>query len=301
VLQNPHDAHFFKTLAQILGIYPWSSAQTIRRALLAQRRQVSLFLYRDRKKKAALMRVNRFLASTMLTTSAAFAMDAALAQTPRPSYSWTGCYVGLNAGAMIGGIDQSVTIPAPVNRFFSSNETDTGFTGGGQAGCNWQHPQNWVFGIEGDINYADVKRSHNFAFSFNGEDTVGSQETKLRWLSTIRGRLGYAWNQSFLYATGGLALGEVKSSVAATETPSLARFAGSYSDIRAGWTAGAGYEHAFTNRISAKIEYLHFDLGEANYNVVRVFGASGLPPTWPAKAKVDGDIVRVGVNFKLTP
>ena len=49
-----------------------------------------------------------------------------------------------------------------------------------------------------------------------------------------------------------------------------------------------------------KLEYLHFDLGSASYNVNLVSGdSSGMPTTWPASAKVSGDIFRVGVNYKL--
>jgi hypothetical protein len=195
---------------------------------------------------------------------------------------------------MIGGIDQSVTIPAPVNRVFSSNGTDTGFTGGGQAGCNWQHPQNWVFGIEGDINYADVKRSHNFAFSFNGEDTVGTQETVTLAQHGARSD-GLRLNQP---SSTRLAVwprrGEIVRFRDGDTQP--ARF--DPPDIR---TDGRPAPDTNTHSPTGFRRLYSIDLGEASYNVVRVFGASGLPPTWPAKAKVDGDIVRVGVNVKLTP
>jgi outer membrane immunogenic protein len=244
------------------------------------------------------MRVNQLLASTALTTSAVFATGAALAQ-PAP-YSWTGCYVGLNAGGMTGHINQSLAVPPSVNTTFSSSGTDIGFIGGGQAGCNWQSPQNWVLGFEGDFNFAHARRSQNFAF-FGSEDVVGSQETKLLWLSTVRARFGYAWNRSLLYATGGLAIGGVESSASASVPTGPAQYFGSYSGTRVGWTIGGGFEQAITDMISARFEYLHFDLGEADYNVVRVSGTTALPATWLATAKVNGDIFRVGVNFKLTP
>src|SRR5262249_53029457 len=76
----------------------------------------------------------------------------------------------------------------------------------------------------------------------------------------------------YLYATGGLALGGVKSSAALTDIPPEAPiiYAGSESATRAGWTVGAGYEYAFNDRLSLKLEYLHFDLGEVHYSVPRV-------------------------------
>jgi outer membrane immunogenic protein len=246
------------------------------------------------------------LASTALTAAAALVPGAALAADlplkARPpvavtAFSWSGCYAGLNAGGVSANLDHDLTVPTFAT--FSSDGRDTGFIGGGQVGCNWQYAPNWVFGIEGDINYAHAARSSTFAFNFSGEDTVGSQNTSLRWLSTVRGRMGYSWDRSFLYATGGLAIGGVKSSVVATVS-SPGTYAGSYSDTRFGWVVGGGFEHAFTDRLSAKLEYLHFDLGSASYNVNLVSGdSSGMPTTWPASAKVSGDIFRVGVNYKL--
>lgn len=248
-----------------------------------------------------------FLASTALTTSSTLIAGAALAADwpvkapPLPAvapFSWSGCYFGANAGGGRVSIDQSVTTAAPFLpiRTFDSTGHDTSFTGGGQLGCNWQFNPSWVVGLEGDINYIHGSRSQSF--TFRGEDTV--QQTRLRWLATVRARFGYAWGPSYLYATGGLALGDVKSSVTVAGTSNHAvTYSGSSSATRAGWTVGAGFEHAFTNRLSLKLEYLHFDLGEADYSVPRVDGAARAP--WTASAKVSGDIVRAGFNYKFTP
>jgi outer membrane immunogenic protein len=252
------------------------------------------------------------LASTALTTSTAFMAGAAWAAdlpvkappvTVKAPFSWTGCYAGLNAGGASTQIEQDVTIPGVMG--FGSSGRGSSFTGGGQIGCNYQFDPKWVVGIEGDINYLNGKRSQNFTFPFGGgEDTVvGSQQTSLRWLATLRGRFGYAWDRSFLYATGGLAIGDVRSSVSATGTNSngavIAQYAGSYSADRVGWTAGAGFEYAFADRLSAKLEYLHFDLGNAGYQIAG--SSTSLPLTWNASAKVSGDIVRVGLNYRFSP
>lgn len=220
-------------------------------------------------------------------------------------FSWTGCYVGLNAGASFNHIDQNVDVPGIAT--IDSSGRNTSFIGGGQLGCNYQFDPHWVVGLEGDINGLNANRSQNFAFLFpNGEDTVGSQETKLRWLATFRGRFGYAWDRWFFYATGGLALGDVSSSVSATRRNDVgfitAQYAGSDSADRTGWTAGVGLEYAFAERLSAKLEYLHFDLGSVDYLVNKVAGPSPTPPlTWNASAKVSGDIVRVGLNYRFIP
>src|SRR5438067_2091057 len=153
--------------------------------------------------------------STTLVTGAALAANLPVKARPAPPpapFSWTGCYIGGNAGGASTQIDESVTTAPPFRIATSeSSGRDTSFTGGGQLGCNWQFNPSWVGGLEGDINYIHASRTqHNNILGSPGEDTV--RTTSLRWLATVRGRFGYAWGPSFLYATGGLALGGVNSS-----------------------------------------------------------------------------------------
>jgi outer membrane immunogenic protein len=250
------------------------------------------------------MRKNNLLTSTALTTSAMLASSAALAQSP-PVYNWSGFYIGVNAGGGWAEVEEGLSIPGRLG--YQTSVTDSGFTGGVQLGYNWFIAPNWLFGIEGDINYLRGARQDTFRFINTGEDVVGRQETKLRRLSTVRGRLGYVWASTAFYATGGLAIGDVKSDVSATRSDSgvvEATFAGAYSSTRTGWTAGGGIEHFFSNRFSLKVEYLHFDLGDFNYNVNRATGTDSLPAVpsqWLANGKVTGDIVRFGVNYRFAP
>jgi outer membrane immunogenic protein len=219
-----------------------------------------------------------------------------------PPFSWTGCYAGLNAGGISTRLDHSVEVPniAPLPVTFGASDRDVGFIGGVQAGCNYQFNPNWAIGLEGDINYADTNHDGPFRFTRGSEDLVGSASTRLRWLSTVRGRLGTTWGSTFLYVTGGLAIGKVEASVSATNRigPIDTIYAGSHSQTRLGSTIGAGIEHAFSNRVSAKFEYLHYDLGSTGYAANPAF--AGLPQ-WSASTKLSGDILRVGFNVKLSP
>jgi outer membrane immunogenic protein len=248
------------------------------------------------------------LASTALTASTIFLAGVALgadllpvkAPPVPPPLLWDSCYIGGNAGGVSGHVHQDIAIPGVA--LIDSSGTGSGFTGGGQIGCNWQPDPNWVLGVEGDINYLNAHRSGFFSTVFNGEDTLGTQTTRSLWLGTLRARLGYVLGGGFLYATGGLAISDAHSSVSATATDPrtgniVATYVGALSDPRSGWTVGAGYEYAFTRWISAKVEYLHFELGRSNYPVgVPPFGVSA---TWTASTRFTGDIVRVGVNFQL--
>jgi outer membrane immunogenic protein len=252
------------------------------------------------------MRTNNLLTSTALTTSAVLASGAAFAQPV--TYNWTGWYIGINAGGSSTSIYHDVAVPAIgaiPSRLFAFEGRDGSFTGGFQAGYNWQFAPNWLIGIEGDINYLRGERSNSFRYTpIAGEDVVGNVNTRLRWLSTVRGRLGYTWASTMIYATGGLAIGGVRSNVDAVRInlPSTveAQYTGSYSETRTGWAVGGGLEQALTNMISLRIEYLHFDLGSFSYNVTRSgIALASVPDTWQANGQVSGDIVRAALNLRF--
>jgi outer membrane immunogenic protein len=179
-----------------------------------------------------------------------------------PPYNWTGLYVGINGGGGWGSSEFS----AP----FTTGSFDTsGGLVGGTLGYNWQMGQ-LVFGLEGDIDWSNIRGS-----AICGGITTC--ETRNDWLGTVRGRLGYAFDRFMPYVTGGLAVGNVKTSVAG--------FGGS-DDTRAGWTLGGGIEAAIAGPWTAKVEYLHVDLG----NTGSVLGSD---------ASFNADIVRAGLNYRF--
>ena len=115
---------------------------------------------------------------------------------------------------------------------------------GGTIGYNWQALGSpWVFGLEGDIDWTNIKGT------FTSVTCPTGCQTKNTWLHA-RGRIGYAWDRVMPYVTGGAAF-----------KASQAGFAGVKS-TKAGWTAGAGIEAALAGNWTAKVEYLHVDLGD---------------------------------------
>ena len=239
------------------------------------------------------------LTSTTLATSTALVMGAAAADlrmpvkappSLAPTFSWGGCYVGGNVGAVSSDVEQRFEF---IEVIIENDSRRTGFTGGAQVGCNVQFAPNWVGGIEGDLNFVDASHRRSFALTFVGEDVTGTHATKLNWLGTVRGRFGPTWGRTLVYATGGLAVGNVRSSLSGTSPFTGGAFSGSRSDTRVGWTFGGGIEHAFTDRISAKLEYLHFDLGSEPFNVTSPAG------TLTASSRMEGDLIRAGLNLKL--
>jgi outer membrane immunogenic protein len=153
-----------------------------------------------------------------------------------PGYNWTGFYAGINGGYGFGRSDFS----SP----FASGSFDTsGGLVGGTLGYNYQLGQA-VFGIEGDIDASWIE----------GDTACGgpSCEVKNNWLSTVRGRLGYAAGRFMPYVTGGCAFGDIKTSVSDI---------GSANETKAGWTVGGGIETGLSGPWSAKLEHLYADLG----------------------------------------
>jgi outer membrane immunogenic protein len=124
--------------------------------------------------------------------------------------------------------------------------------------------------VEADFNYVDLQSSRGgsttvaFFRGVTGSYNFAST-SKIDWFGTLRGRLGFVPTERLLiYATGGLAYGEVKTNISNSEVFSdgVSRlFLGANTDVRVGWTAGAGLEYAFTSNWTLRGEYLYVDLG----------------------------------------
>ena len=183
-------------------------------------------------------------------------------------YNWTGAYVGINGGGGWGRSDTS----AP---FASGGFRTTGGVVGGTVGYNWQAGPT-VFGVEGDIDWSNIRGSATCGAGF-------SCETKNSWLATARGRVGYAFDRFLPYVTGGLAVGDIRAA-----TPG---FVGA-SNTSAGWTAGAGIEFALPGNWSAKAEYLYVDLGKFNCGTSCI----ALPTD---NVSMHDNVVRAGVNYRF--
>ncbi len=161
-----------------------------------------------------------------------------------------------------------------------------------------------VFGIEADIAWTSIDSSSS---DRNGATasfvpSVVSVSQDLEYLATLRGRLGYAvHNHMLVYATGGLAFGEVSHSYA-LNFPSLGDYArASESKTQTGWTVGGGGEYSF-GRWSLKAEYLYYDLGEETLSAqaVEVTPATGpIDLFFNPEFETKGHIVRMGLNFKF--
>jgi len=183
-------------------------------------------------------------------------------------YNWTGFYLGINGGYGWGRSNWSG---------FASSADPSGGMIGVTGGYNWQALGSpWVFGLEGDIDWSDMKG--NFT---NAACPTGC-ETKNTWLGTARGRVGYAFDRVMPYVTGGLAVGDIQANQGG--------FAGVH-DTKAGWTVGAGIEAAIAGNWTAKVEYLHVDLGSVD--------CSAAACSVPTSVGFQSEVVRAGLNLRF--
>ena len=261
------------------------------------------------------------VASVVLGTASVQAADLAAHYTKAPmiaaAYSWTGFYVGGNVGGQWGNSNAATsTLDPPVSYFATSSPAaiaavgaqhinSSSVTGGFTAGYNWQ-VNNAVFGLEGDINYFGFKGSASGSAVYPccapTNFTINSQ-VSADWLATIRGRIGFLATPSWLlYATGGVAIADVKGNFSFTDTFAAATESGAIRDTRVGWTAGVGGEYAVGNGWSLKAEYLYVDLGRSSVTSNNLSLGGGAPlsaQTFTHSFDIKSNIVRVGVNYKF--
>ena len=208
-------------------------------------------------------------------TGASFAADlpskkapAVMAAAPL-AYSWTGAYVGASVGV---GSDHST---------FDYNTPNVPSNGNGalfgiQAGYNYQIGS-FVAGLEANADIGNIRGGApcpNTAYSCRHKESFSG---------ALRGRLGYAIDRLLVYGTGGVAFANIREG----SVSSSLVFAGQTKGA-AGWTLGAGLEYAFTNSLSARLDYAYSSYGAKNYLIDT--------PT-VIRAKVHSNVVKIGLNY----
>ncbi|TFV45794.1 outer membrane protein [Bradyrhizobium niftali] len=231
------------------------------------------------------MKKNLLLAAVSLVAlgAAAPALAADLAARPYTKapamvaaiYDWSGFYIGINGG---GGSSHATWDFVGVGR--EGSHDATGGTVGGQIGYRWQSGQ-WVFGVEGQGNWAD----------FSGDNTSAlfatRNRTKIDAFGLITGQVGYAWNNVLIYVKGGAAVVSDKYEISSTAGALLA----STSDTRWGGTVGAGLEYGFAPNWSVGVEYNHIFLSDKDVTF------AGFAGTERIRQDVDMGLVRLNYKF----
>ncbi len=209
---------------------------------------------------------------------------------PASVWSWTGFYVGVNAGGSIGRDPTTQSLSNPNATFGSFTMSPAGFIGGGQIGYNYQFAPHWVVGAEGDFQGASQSDSSCVGGCSNAATFTANDTQKVNWFATARARFGYTGSPFLWYVTGGAAWGEVHNEFLVNRIA-----IGSANFNQSGWTIGGGVETHLGGNWTAKLEYLYLDLG--SFTDVAYTSQPNL--VWTSTSDVRDHIVRVGLNYKF--
>ena len=246
------------------------------------------------------------------------ALSADLPRTARPAtltlppvFTWSGAYGGLFAG--YGTLDRSTQFVCSGpggqagGRFCpilpSRKASDDSFIAGGEVGYNWQLGSGLVAGGAADHQLTRLwgydRWEGRFPVQGGGyfSRSVAHSGERLDDLTTVRGKLGYAFDRTFVYATGGLAFGNVRidNNLTLSGAP---LFDGRHGELRLGYVAGAGIEQALSQHLSVKVEGLYYDLGSRTVLSDRSYLSL---PGYQAGSRIatDGFLTRVGLNYRF--
>jgi outer membrane immunogenic protein len=269
----------------------------------------------------------RWAAAALTSVSATALLVGSARQADAQPFNWTGFYIGVHAGATFNDSQSRMGVPCPpvgsppayicnaalplngpvVAAAGTGRFSDERFTGGGTAGYNWLIGMLLVgvetdFGAFGLNGNRDVRSFFVQSMGCGCAPTVGdgfnvSTTVNADWLYTLRGRIGVPVNNWLFFATGGLAISDVKISSAFTDVNG-ANATGSSSVTKTGYTVGGGAEWMVTNRWTVKVEYLYVNLGTLNTNmVIRHPTIAAYSHAISTAVDVAAHIARVGINF----
>jgi outer membrane immunogenic protein len=228
----------------------------------------------------------------MLGISAASAADLAVKAAPyiapAPAFTWTGCYIGVHAGAGVL-LDQG----------FQSNDSNldrhgTGGLAGGQGGCNYQTGM-LVLGIEGEGFWSGMKVSVD---RFGGINNILFDTTTIRnkWDYDVAARIGVAFDRALVYGKAGWVWGAFDWNSAQVNICGNICSVTTGSATLDGLLIGVGLEYAFTNNWTAKFEYDYLGFGTQNVNFTTVAPFNG-SQNHIQSVSADKHIFKVGINY----
>ena|ERR1044071_6103001 len=228
-------------------------------------------------------------ASGIVLAGSAQAADLPLKAAPMalPITNWTGFYIGGHIGA--GTSLDTCGLAAGGNSYACSDygrnltARDTGFVGGVNAGYDWQD-RSFVYGVAADWTWTSI---HSKIVDVSGSS---GYQSKVNWLASFRGRAGLAVENTLVYATGGLALGNFKECIACGGTGT--DWAHSSTNTWVGWVAGVGVEHKFNRNWSVDFKYLHYAFGS------RDIDTTYSTTTYHHRFSHSVDVATIGLNYR---
>ena len=231
------------------------------------------------------------------------------------SHDWSGFYAGITLGGASNGshfntsvVDNSAYY-APlnlsiVNELGQSSANATHFSGGVEGGYT-QQLGSFVFGVEGDVDFAPGKIASDatgalYIGQFATAPATITQQLSLNWMITARARGGVLLSPNWLvYGTGGVAFTQVEGKFA-YEDYYPAYESASFQKTELGYVAGIGTEYAFDTHWSMKAEFLSFNfpsLSTTSNNLIRYASEYFTANVFTHSADLTSQVVRIGLNY----
>ena len=211
-------------------------------------------------------------------TSLAADLDQPLPPPPPPvenlrpaTYDWSGAYVGLWGGlaCIDGKLHDNTTGTDYLN-------AGCGVKGGGLVGFNHQF-DNVVVGLEGDWGMtSDLVKN---------VDPTADYTFRLDQIATVRGRAGYAMDDTLFFVTAGGAWARGDINGISSAIPNHLK------QNEWGWTVGAGVEHAVTDNFRIRVDYLYTHMRDANYKDTCGAGTCDVDIKWGGEHEVRAALI----------
>lgn len=237
------------------------------------------------------IKMNKFFLRLAFAVAVLLPMPSALAadlDVPPPelrsaSFDWSGPYIGVFGAAVAvdGTYDATCTniVPCATPTYTDIEHSGIGYAGGALIGWNHQM-DSFVMGVEGDWAFGGTVATNDEP----GIDT----DLSFNNIATLRARAGFALDNTLLYVTGGLAAVDMEFGAVMSTSESDSRWV-------YGWTVGGGLEHAFSDHLSGRIEYLYVGLDDADFSMT-----DGAATTLDATQSFDDiHMVRVGLTYNF--
>lgn len=236
---------------------------------------------------------------------------------------WSGAYVGAQFGYtktdtkdnetvrfdtnLDGTYGDTVNTTAPANAFspgFCGGAAQTSLPAGGckededgaEFGARLGYDMQFGNFVLGPVIEASRVTAENSVAAFSTTPAQYTFTSKLKHLYALRLRGGYAFGDNLLYATGGVARGDIDHSFNTTNTANtFVQRGGSKAD---GYQYGAGYERKLTPDVTVGLEYIYTNLDDDKY-VVRSQGPAAATNPFILVNAAGTDLRRSEDEFKM--
>jgi high affinity Mn2+ porin len=234
----------------------------------------------------------------------ALSSSARAEDAPPPVFDWAGLYMGASLGGGFPShrgerLQATSGFGSPVFDLYPPSVTRPGVTVGAQAGFNWQRGP-WVWGFETDLSLLDGRRGPTGTYLASPAYPAPPvftlvSNSSANFFASIRGRVGYAWDRSLFYLTGGVAAGGARGPATLTlgaGGPDAIFYAPWSQSSRMKYAIGAGFEYAFADNWSARAEYLFL-----NQSLNTQLFDNDADFTYVSRARNENHLLRFGLNF----